>query len=129
MQEKRCSFSAVVLDGGIYAIGGHRDSDNIETVERYCPLANTWRYAGRDVHCSLNFKRDIPGNSNTLHQRSPTVLATWTRSMSDSSFQGSIAIKMWRRKTTKAHGITVMKTVVFPKLSNKAALIVSHRRM
>lgn len=46
MKEKRCSFAAVVLDGKIYAMGGHCDPDNIESVERYCPLANTWRYIG-----------------------------------------------------------------------------------
>ncbi|TWW63478.1 Kelch-like protein 26 [Takifugu flavidus] len=44
MQEKRCSFSTVVLDGKIYAIGGHCDPNNIESVERYCPFANTWSY-------------------------------------------------------------------------------------
>lgn len=56
MQEKRCSFSAVVLDGRIYVIGGHCDPDNIESVERYCPLANTWRYVGRDVIGSGSLK-------------------------------------------------------------------------
>ncbi|XP_038588325.1 uncharacterized protein LOC119913082 [Micropterus salmoides] len=49
MQEKRCSFSAVVLDGKIYAIGGHCDPDCRESVERYCPTANSWRFT-----CSLD---------------------------------------------------------------------------
>uniref|UniRef100_A0A671XGK8 Uncharacterized LOC115589527 n=2 Tax=Sparus aurata TaxID=8175 RepID=A0A671XGK8_SPAAU len=45
MQEKRCSFSVVVLDGKIYAIGGDCDLDYIEGVERYCPIANSWSFA------------------------------------------------------------------------------------
>lgn len=49
MQEKRSSFSVVALDGQIYAIGGQCDQDNIESVERYCPLTNTWRYVGRNI--------------------------------------------------------------------------------
>ncbi|XP_076581717.1 uncharacterized protein LOC143317446 [Chaetodon auriga] len=44
MQEKRCSFSVVVLDGKIYAIGGHCDPEYIETVERYCPISNSWSF-------------------------------------------------------------------------------------
>ncbi|XP_044040879.1 golgin subfamily A member 4-like [Siniperca chuatsi] len=44
MQEKRCSFSVVVLDGKIYAIGGYCDPDYIESVERYCPTANSWSF-------------------------------------------------------------------------------------
>lgn len=52
MQEKRCSFSVVVLDGKIYAIGGHCDPDYIGSVEQYCPITNSWRYVGRDIHFS-----------------------------------------------------------------------------
>uniref|UniRef100_A0A8C9X6F6 Kelch-like family member 33 n=1 Tax=Sander lucioperca TaxID=283035 RepID=A0A8C9X6F6_SANLU len=35
MQQKRCSFSVVVLDGKIYAIGGHCADEYIESVERF----------------------------------------------------------------------------------------------
>ncbi|KAL6118396.1 klhl33 [Pungitius sinensis] len=44
MQEKRCSFSVAVLEGNIYAIGGHRDSEYTESVERYCPTGNSWSF-------------------------------------------------------------------------------------
>lgn len=44
MQEKRNSFSVVMLDGKIYAIGGHCDPDYIESVEQYCPIANSWSF-------------------------------------------------------------------------------------
>lgn len=44
MQEKRCSFSVAVLEGSIYAIGGHRDSEYTESVEQYCSTGNSWRY-------------------------------------------------------------------------------------
>ncbi|KAM7377112.1 hypothetical protein PAMA_013747 [Pampus argenteus] len=44
MQEKRCAFSVVVLDGNIYAIGGHCDPEYIESVERYSPTANSWGF-------------------------------------------------------------------------------------
>uniref|UniRef100_A0A3Q3IXX4 BACK domain-containing protein n=2 Tax=Monopterus albus TaxID=43700 RepID=A0A3Q3IXX4_MONAL len=44
MQEKRCSFSVVVLDGKIYAIGGHCDPEHIHSVEQYCPTANSWSF-------------------------------------------------------------------------------------
>uniref|UniRef100_A0A3Q1IGS3 BACK domain-containing protein n=1 Tax=Anabas testudineus TaxID=64144 RepID=A0A3Q1IGS3_ANATE len=44
MQEKRCSFSVVVLDDKIYAIGGHCDPDYIDSVEQYCPTANSWSF-------------------------------------------------------------------------------------
>ncbi|XP_068164742.1 kelch-like protein 9 [Antennarius striatus] len=44
MQERRCYFSVVVLDGKIYAIGGLCDPDYTETVEQYCPITNSWRY-------------------------------------------------------------------------------------
>lgn len=52
MQERRSSFSVVVLDGKIYAIGGHCELDYIESVERYCPAENSWRYVGRDISYS-----------------------------------------------------------------------------
>lgn len=45
MQEKRCSFSVVVLDGKIYAIGGCCDPDYLESVEQYCPVSNSWSFA------------------------------------------------------------------------------------
>lgn len=44
MQKARCSFSVVVLEGKIYAIGGHCESEHMESVERYCPATNSWRY-------------------------------------------------------------------------------------
>uniref|UniRef100_A0A8P4K8G0 Kelch-like family member 33 n=1 Tax=Dicentrarchus labrax TaxID=13489 RepID=A0A8P4K8G0_DICLA len=44
MQEKRCSFSVVVLDEKIYAIGGYCEPDYLESVERYCPVANSWSF-------------------------------------------------------------------------------------
>ncbi|XP_034712976.1 kelch-like protein 33 isoform X1 [Etheostoma cragini] len=44
MQQKRCSFSVVVLDGNIYAIGGHCDNKYIESVERFCPSGNSWNF-------------------------------------------------------------------------------------
>ncbi|KAM9425710.1 kelch-like protein 33 [Pholidichthys leucotaenia] len=44
MQQKRSSFSVVVLDGKIYAIGGHCDPDYIDSVEQYCPSTNTWSF-------------------------------------------------------------------------------------
>ncbi|XP_037614103.1 kelch-like protein 33 [Sebastes umbrosus] len=44
MQEKRSSFSVVVLDGKIYAIGGHCNREYIQSVERYCPTGNSWSF-------------------------------------------------------------------------------------
>uniref|UniRef100_A0A8D3ARW7 Kelch-like family member 33 n=1 Tax=Scophthalmus maximus TaxID=52904 RepID=A0A8D3ARW7_SCOMX len=44
MQQKRCLFSVVVLDGKIYAIGGHCDAEGIDSVERYCPTENSWSF-------------------------------------------------------------------------------------
>uniref|UniRef100_A0A673CGQ2 Kelch-like family member 33 n=1 Tax=Sphaeramia orbicularis TaxID=375764 RepID=A0A673CGQ2_9TELE len=44
MRERRCSFSVVVLDGKIYAIGGHCDPEYRDSVERYCPATNSWSY-------------------------------------------------------------------------------------
>lgn len=58
MREKRSSFSVVVLDGKIYAIGGHCDPDYIESVERYCPIENSWRYAGiSELDTKMTIKR------------------------------------------------------------------------
>lgn len=51
MREKRCSFSVVVLDGKIHAIGGHCDPTYLDNVERYCPTANSWRYVGGGMGC------------------------------------------------------------------------------
>ncbi|XP_054609387.1 kelch-like protein 33 [Dunckerocampus dactyliophorus] len=42
MTQKRNSFSAVVIDGSIYAIGGHCDPEYIESVECFSPAANSW---------------------------------------------------------------------------------------
>lgn len=44
MHERRGSFTLVVLNDKLYAIGGERDSEvNMENVEVYCPNANSWR--------------------------------------------------------------------------------------
>uniref|UniRef100_A0A672IGA3 Kelch-like family member 33 n=1 Tax=Salarias fasciatus TaxID=181472 RepID=A0A672IGA3_SALFA len=45
MLEKRSSFSAVVLDGKILAIGGQSESGFTDSVERYCPATNTWSFS------------------------------------------------------------------------------------
>ncbi|KAK1889966.1 Kelch-like protein 33 [Dissostichus eleginoides] len=44
MQKDRGSFSVVVLDGMIYAIGGHCHPEYMESVERYCPTENSWSF-------------------------------------------------------------------------------------
>ncbi|KTG37259.1 hypothetical protein cypCar_00021175 [Cyprinus carpio] len=45
MHERRGSFTLVVLNGKIYAIGGERDSEvNMESVEVYCPNTNSWSF-------------------------------------------------------------------------------------
>lgn len=51
MQQERCSFSLVVLDAKLYAIGGQCHPDYIENVEQYCPTANSW---------SFTFPLDLP---------------------------------------------------------------------
>ncbi|XP_067293075.1 kelch-like protein 33 [Pseudorasbora parva] len=46
MHERRSSFTLVILNGKLYAIGGERDSEvNMETVEVYCPNTNSWSFA------------------------------------------------------------------------------------
>nr|XP_057924827.1 kelch-like protein 33 [Doryrhamphus excisus] len=45
MTQKRNSFSAVVISGSIYAIGGHCDPEYIESVECFSPSANSWSMA------------------------------------------------------------------------------------
>nr|UZH44937.1 kelch-like protein [Carassius gibelio]WEX30322.1 Kelch-like protein 33-A [Carassius gibelio] len=45
MHERRGSFTLVVLNGKIYAIGGERDSGvNMESAEVYCPNTNSWSF-------------------------------------------------------------------------------------
>ena len=46
MQTPRLWHSSCVVDGKIYAIGGHDNADNIalSTVEKYSPKANQWTY-------------------------------------------------------------------------------------
>uniref|UniRef100_UPI003AADD0A8 kelch-like protein 33 n=1 Tax=Centroberyx gerrardi TaxID=166262 RepID=UPI003AADD0A8 len=44
MQEQRCSFSMVVLEGKLCAIGGVSNPDCTHSVERYCPTANSWSF-------------------------------------------------------------------------------------
>ncbi|KAM9836612.1 kelch-like protein 33 [Aulostomus maculatus] len=53
MNQRRSSFSVVVLDGSVYAIGGHCDPDYIESVERYCPTDNSWSFV-RPLDLSLS---------------------------------------------------------------------------
>ncbi|XP_067303549.1 kelch-like protein 33 [Pseudorasbora parva] len=46
MHERRSSFTLVILNDKLYAIGGERDSEvNMETVEVYCPNTNSWSFA------------------------------------------------------------------------------------
>ncbi|XP_043953399.1 kelch-like protein 33 [Gambusia affinis] len=45
MQEKRSSFSVVVLDGRLYAVDGYCEPDHMDTVECYYPTTNSWRFA------------------------------------------------------------------------------------
>lgn len=61
MRERRCSFSVVVLDGNIYAIGGHCDPAYLDNVERYCPTANSWRYVlgGHGCCCKVTDSMSI----------------------------------------------------------------------
>lgn len=43
---QRDYFSAVCLDGKVFALGGNRDdSQNLDAVEYYTPEDNTWRYS------------------------------------------------------------------------------------
>ncbi|KAF7214605.1 transcript variant X1 [Nothobranchius furzeri] len=64
MQEKRSLFSAVVLDGKIYAIGGLREPDHMDSVECYCPTTNVWSFTRRldlplSGHVAKVFKEQI----------------------------------------------------------------------
>ena len=43
MSMKRYSHASVVLDGKIYAIGGHGGAGTLDTVEVYDPQANSWQ--------------------------------------------------------------------------------------
>uniref|UniRef100_A0A3P8XTZ1 BACK domain-containing protein n=2 Tax=Esox lucius TaxID=8010 RepID=A0A3P8XTZ1_ESOLU len=46
LQEKRCNFSMVVLEGMLYVIGGDTDPEiNLDSVERYCPNTDSWSFA------------------------------------------------------------------------------------
>ncbi len=45
MQRQRDYFSAVCLDGKVFALGGNcDDSHYLDAVEYYTPEENTWRY-------------------------------------------------------------------------------------
>uniref|UniRef100_A0A8C6TNC4 Kelch-like family member 33 n=1 Tax=Neogobius melanostomus TaxID=47308 RepID=A0A8C6TNC4_9GOBI len=44
MHQARCYFSLVVFESKLYAIGGQCHPDYIDTVERYCPTANSWSF-------------------------------------------------------------------------------------
>lgn len=44
MLQARCCFSLVVFQSKLYAIGGQCHPDYTDTVERYCPTANSWSY-------------------------------------------------------------------------------------
>lgn len=44
MNERRCNFALVVLDGKMFAIGGDNDSEvSIGSVEVYSPITDYWR--------------------------------------------------------------------------------------
>uniref|UniRef100_A0AAV2KM58 BTB domain-containing protein n=1 Tax=Knipowitschia caucasica TaxID=637954 RepID=A0AAV2KM58_KNICA len=42
MSQARCSFSLVVLEFKLFAIGGQCHPDYLETVEQYCAAVNSW---------------------------------------------------------------------------------------
>lgn len=42
MHHRRCYVSVCVLNGNIYAIGGHDGHSRLRTVEVYCPKTNQW---------------------------------------------------------------------------------------
>ncbi|CAG5133354.1 unnamed protein product [Candidula unifasciata] len=42
MQTPRSQFSLVIVDGYVYAVGGHDGADILASVERYDPHINTW---------------------------------------------------------------------------------------
>ncbi|XP_072314701.1 uncharacterized protein [Eucyclogobius newberryi] len=44
MLQARSSFSLVVLESKLYALGGQSHHDYLETVEQYCPTANSWSF-------------------------------------------------------------------------------------
>ncbi|XP_076018592.1 kelch-like protein 9 [Genypterus blacodes] len=44
LQEKRCYFSVIVLNEKLYAIGGQCEPDYSQSVERFCPTANSWSF-------------------------------------------------------------------------------------
>ncbi|KAJ0055475.1 hypothetical protein NL108_003855, partial [Boleophthalmus pectinirostris] len=42
IHQARCSFSMVVFESKLFAIGGQSHPDYLETVEQYCPSTNSW---------------------------------------------------------------------------------------
>ena len=42
MGSKRFACAAAVIDGKLYAIGGHNSTGYLDSVERYDPSTNTW---------------------------------------------------------------------------------------
>ncbi|XP_046698548.1 kelch-like protein 33 [Silurus meridionalis] len=45
MNEKRGNFALLVVDGKMLAIGGNKDiEENIESVEVYCPITDSWSF-------------------------------------------------------------------------------------
>uniref|UniRef100_A0A671MT75 Kelch-like protein 33 n=1 Tax=Sinocyclocheilus anshuiensis TaxID=1608454 RepID=A0A671MT75_9TELE len=63
MHERRGSFTLVVLNGKIYAIGGERDSEvNMQTVEVYCPNTNSWRTLGDCLYVAGGVSCDADGH-------------------------------------------------------------------
>ena len=42
MGSKRFACAAAVIDGKLYAIGGHNSTGHLDSVERYDPASNTW---------------------------------------------------------------------------------------
>ncbi|CAL9694880.1 unnamed protein product [Knipowitschia caucasica] len=45
MSQARCSFSLVVLEFKLFAIGGQCHPDYLETVEQYCAAVNSWSFS------------------------------------------------------------------------------------
>jgi len=69
MQNVRCEFPAVLLDGFIYAVGGQDEKSVNKTVERYNVETNTWEFVaelkeGRHWHAACAYKGKLYAISN-----------------------------------------------------------------
>uniref|UniRef100_A0A8C7WQ20 Kelch-like family member 33 n=1 Tax=Oryzias sinensis TaxID=183150 RepID=A0A8C7WQ20_9TELE len=70
MLERRCSFSVVVLDEKLYAIGGHCELYHMDSVECYCPTTNTW---------SLSRPLDLPLSGHVARVCQDQIIVTGGR--------------------------------------------------